>query len=320
MKILRLTLLILISLALGFTFLVSAFTKSEPTILKFEYTIVEFVRFPWMLAAISARLLVGIEYALGTLLIFNIFGKKKWVLKLSILTLVIFSLYLVYLWISAGNDVNCGCFGDKYSMSPGESLLKNVAMLLLLFILHKWHSGITAKPKLINILAILALTGITTVPFFREPIKNTTPVFLNDDKVKIDLSALYDKDKKDPPSIDLTKGKHIISFMSLTCPHCRMAAYKMQLMKEKNPDLSIYIVLNGDSSNLAPFWEETKAEHIPHTMLLGRDFAILAGSRLPAIYWLEDGYVVSSTNYIDLEQSSIEKWMFSTENTTEHTD
>ncbi len=310
MKILRLILSVIITITLGLVFLVSAYTKSEPTILKFEYTIVEFLKFPWLLAAVGARLLIGLEYALGALLILNIYGKKKWVIKLSILTLLVFSIYLIYLWATAGNNVDCGCFGDKYSMNPSMSLLKNIGMLALLGILHKWHDGIKFKPKLINILAILTLIGITTIPFFREPIINTTQSFLNDDKVKIDISALYAEGKIDKPETDLTTGKHIITFMSLTCPHCRIAAYKLQLMKEKNPDLSIYMVLNGDSSKLASFWEETKAKNIPHSMLLGRDFAILSGSRLPAIYWLEDSYVIAVSNYRNLNQDEIENWMF----------
>ena len=306
--------LIILSALLGATFLYSAYTKLLP-IQTFEYTLVEFVHMPWWMAAISSRLLVGIEVALGTLLLFNIYGGGRWVLKLSMAIMLLFSIYLVYLWATAGNDVNCGCFGDVIWMSPSTSLIKNAIIIIGIAVLMKWHKGI--QTRWAKYTSLVAVVIITILPLFIYPIPDAQPSFLNEDKFELDLSAIYENDEKQAPAVDVRRGKHVIAFMSLTCPHCKMAAYKMQLMIKDNPDISMFMVLNGDSTLLAPFWEKTKARDIPHTMLYGKDFVSLSGLNLPAIYWINDSWVEARSNYITLDQKAIEEWMFKHESTPE---
>lgn len=306
MRVAKVVVLVILSILTGGLFLYSAYTKVLP-IQTFEYTLVEFVHMPWWMAAVSSRLLVGIEAAIGALMVFNTFGRAKWVLRLSLLILIAFSIYLVYLWIAVGNDVNCGCFGDQVWMSPSSSLLKNLVLVIITWLLLKFHRGISRRWA--NITAIALFVIITAVPFFVYYIPSTQPSYLNEDKYELDLSVLYENEDRTPPPMELREGKHIVAFMSLTCPHCRIAAYKMQLMKKDNPDISMFMVLNGDSTNLQPFWEKTQAEDIPHTMLLGRAFLDLSGPKFPAIYWVEDGWVIAKSTYLDLNQAKIETWL-----------
>lgn len=306
MQLVRTILISILSVSLGALFLYSAYTKLLP-IQTFEYTLVEFVHMPWWMAAVASRVLVGMEAALGVLLVFNIYGGGKWILKYSLGILAAFCIYLVYLWATAGNDVSCGCFGDVIWMSPSSSLIKNVIMMAFLVILLKFHTGINKKwAKYVSIAAFII---ITIVPLFVYPLPSNQPSFLNEGKYELDMSALYESEKTAPPSVDLRKGKHIIAFMSLTCPHCKMAALKMELMQRNNPDISMFLVLNGDSVNLEPFWEKTHAENIPNTMLLGRSFVSLAGLSLPAIYWINDGWVEANSTYLNMNQTEIERWL-----------
>lgn len=306
MQLVRTILLSILSVSLGVLFLYSAYTKLLP-IQTFEYTLVEFVHMPWWMAAVASRLLVGMEAALGVLLVFNIYGGSKWILKCSLGILIAFCIYLVYLWATAGNDVNCGCFGDVIWMSPSSSLIKNAIMMVLLAILLVFHAGINKKwAKYVSIAVFII---ITIVPLFVYPLPSNQPSFLNEGKYELDMTALYESEKTTPPSVDLRKGKHIIAFMSLTCPHCKMAALKMELMQRNNPDISMFLVLNGDSVNLKPFWDKTHAENIPNTMLLGRSFVSLAGLSLPAIYWINDGWVEASSTYLNMNQAEIERWL-----------
>lgn len=306
MQVIKTIIFALLSALTGALFLYSAYTKVIP-IQTFEYTLVEFVHMPWWMAAFSARLLVGTEAAIGALMVFNVFGRSKWILKLSLLILIMFSIYLAYLWATAGNDVNCGCFGDEIFMSPSSSLLKNAGLILITGILLKWYAGINKKWA--DIAGIIVFIIITILPYIIFYIPSSQPSYLNEEEYKLNMAAIYESDKHPAPTQNLREGKHILAFMSLTCPHCRMAAYKMQLMKEDNPDISMFMVLNGDSSNLKPFWDETKAEAIPHMMLKGRDFTDMSGFRLPAIYWMNNGWVEARSTYLDLNQAEIEKWM-----------
>src|SRR5690606_6024742 len=48
--------------------------------------------------------------------------------------LVLFSVHLLILYFNQGNDVNCGCMGSMIPMKPIPSILKNIGMIVVLFI------------------------------------------------------------------------------------------------------------------------------------------------------------------------------------------
>lgn len=298
---------IILSIGIGATFLYSAYTKLFP-IQSFEYTMVEFAHLPWIAAALGARVLIGLEAALGALMLFHLYGRKKWILKLALLLLIVFSLYLIYLWITEGNNVNCGCFGDMIWMSPSSSLVKNAILIAGTLLLIKYHHGFGRKWA--NITSIAGLLVITALPFILFPLPARQPGWLQKDKFQVKLDALYNPQAAEPvPAINLNKGKYIISFLSLKCPHCRMAAHKMHIMKEKNPALPFYFVIAGNKKYLESFWAETRAKNIPYTKLDADSFTAIAGFQWPVIYFVNDGWVEAQTNYISLSQAEIEKWI-----------
>ena len=97
--------------------------------------------------------------------------------------------------------------------------------------------------------------------------------------------------------------------MSLTCPHCRIAAKKLKLIKEKNPAISIYLVLNGDYKKIQPFFEDTEAHNLDYCILNGRNFIYLAGVNMPMIYMVNNSVVENSVDYMRLDQAEVEKWL-----------
>ncbi|MFN6037424.1 MAG: TlpA family protein disulfide reductase, partial [Bacteroidota bacterium] len=111
-----------------------------------------------------------------------------------------------------------------------------------------------------------------------------------------------------PPS-DLKEGKKILAFMSMSCPHCRIAAKKLRLMKEKNPALPVYFVLNGDDDKIKPFFEDTKANNIQFCILNGKNFVYLAGINMPTLYLVNNSMVENRINYLELDQEEVEKWL-----------
>jgi hypothetical protein len=276
--------------------------------MSFEYTIAEYAHLPWLMAAIAARFFIGLEAGLGALLVFNIYGKHKWIIKTAISLLLLFSVYLVYLWITAGNKINCGCFGDTIWMNPSTSLLKNILMIAILLLIYKNYSGI--RFKWAKILSPIILIIFVILPYILFAIPDQQPTWLRKDKFKLSLTSLYNPQSANPvPAIDLQKGKYILGFFSLSCPHCRMAAHKMHIMKEKNPALPFYFVVAGKDKYIKPFWDETKAIDIPHTKLDADSFTNLVGYSWPVIYWLNNDSVEAQTNYVQLNQGEIEKWL-----------
>lgn len=303
---------------MGLVFLVSGFTKggfpfpfSSP-IEPFEYTFVDLGIGNWQTAPFIARLLIGLEFFIGLLLLFNI-KLKKVAYKFGIATLLIFSVYLVLLMLFSGNKGNCGCFGEVFAMTPFWALVKNIAMLIVLMALYKFHKG--WENKISTYLFWISLTSATVLPFIWNPVAlDYSETYLNKPETdfKLELDTLYAHASLNAPPRALSQGKHVIAFMSLTCPHCRVAANKIRIINERNPELSFYFVLNGDTSKLKPFFENTHTENIPHCMLVGgkpiNHFIYLAGTDMPAIFMVNTSMVEHIVNYMDLDQGEIEKW------------
>ena len=113
---------------LGILFLVSA-TAKLAGIDAFELYLFSFGWFPLGTAYLLARLVIAAEYTVGVLLIANFWPKLAFWGALAMLAG--FSAFLLVLLLK-GNADNCHCFGEWVDLNPGQSLLKNAAMLALL--------------------------------------------------------------------------------------------------------------------------------------------------------------------------------------------
>ena len=294
---------------MGAVFIFSGYTKLYP-IEPFEYTFVDIGIVNWQIAPFVARLLIALEFFIGGLLLFNI-SLRKIAYKLGISILLLFCVYLILLILYSGNKGNCGCFGTYIVMTPLQALIKNIIMLALFFVLYKYYNGWELNKKWYFLNTVL-FASTCAMPFILNTVElNYSEAYLNkpEENFKIELDSLYHNAKLNSPPKDLSKGKHIIAFMSLTCPHCRIAANKIRIIHERNPKIPFYFVLNGEDKNLQPFFENTHTEDIPHCILLGRSFVYLAGLNMPAIYMVNNSIVEHNVNYIDLDQGEIEKWM-----------
>lgn len=301
-------LFLLLSVAIGVVFIFSAWSKI-PTLEQFGWIIVENTFLGWNAAEILARILIGLEFFIGLLFI-SCFRIRKLAIPLSFITLLLFSAYLVIIFIQHGNNSNCGCFGEVLPMTPLESLVKNAILLVAIYILHfiktEWRLPYDRWIVFGTLMICLSLPFVLSIP----------DCFYLYDKPKIEnnpipLSLLYTSKNNKAPDQELRKGKHIIAFMSLTCEHCRKAAKKMRIMYEKHPEIPFYFVLNGDSTNMTSFFEETQAQKIPHSMFNGvEQFVAMAGKKgVPSIKWMEDTTEIKHTNYIILKDKDVLAWL-----------
>ena len=301
-----------ISTLMGVVFVFSGYTKIYP-IEPFEFTFVDLGIVGWQLTPFVARVLIGLEFLIGVLLIFNL-NLKKVAYKLGAFTLLVFSIYLILVIVISGNTGNCGCFGETIQMTPLQALIKNATMLLVFYFLNKYYQGWQFPPnfKLLNILIYIAAI---VFPFILNPVQmDYSEAYLNkpEGNYYLPLDSLYNNASiNTPPS--LSEGKHILVFLSLTCSHCRMAAKKIHIINQKNPTIPFFFVLNGDEGRIKDFYEETKTQNIPYTMLLGRNFIYLAGTSLPRILLINNSKVEHDVNYIKLNQEAVEKWLLATE-------
>lgn len=310
MKILKLSSSILLSICLGLVFIYSGYSKIFP-IEPFEFTFVDIGIANWYTAPVIARLLIGLEFFIGMLLIAN-YNLRKFTLPFTAILLFIFIIYLVIQLITSGNDGNCGCFGESIRMTPVQGILKNVIMIVVAFIIYILSAG--WKVRYNALLLCLVAVPVTAVPFILNPVDYTYTSNNLDEKVNypLELNLLFspeDSAKVEIPTVDIRKGKHVVAFLSLSCSHCRIAAKKFRLIKKNDPELPIYFILNGDKARYKEFIEDTKATNIPYSYCLGKSFVQLSSAHLPRIYYLDNGIVVKKVDYYELNQYAIENWI-----------
>lgn len=301
--------LFIISSAMGLLFIYSGYAKLQP-IEPFEFTFVDIGIAGWRTAPFIARFMIGLEFFIGLLLIFGLFIKRL-TIKLTVISLLIFCLYLVFVIINTGNNGNCGCFGNKISMTPLEALIKNGITLVACFFIYKYYNGLNYGKISKWLLGVLFLGSFALPHILNYVDLDYSSAYLTkkEDHFKLELDSLYKDAKKKVPPRSLSKGKHIIAFMSMSCPHCRIAAKKLRIIHEKNPSISMYLVLNGEDEKIKPFFEDTKATNIQYCILNGKNFIFLAGLNMPAIYMVNNSVVENWVDYMHLDQTEIEKWL-----------
>ena len=196
-------------------------------------------------------------------------------------------------------------------MTPLQAVIKNIIMLAVCFVIYKFHEGFSFG-KLSFWLSVLFLLTSLIMPHVLNYVDlNYSEAYLTkpEDKFTLELDTLYNNATKNIPPKTLSQGKHVLAFMSLSCVHCRVAAKKIRIMHEKNPDISFYFILNGEDVKLKQFYADTKTENIPYCMLKARPFIYLAGLNLPTIYLINDSKVEHWVNYMQLDQAEVEKWL-----------
>jgi hypothetical protein len=298
---------ILLLLALSGTFLFSGWSKiySDNAFDNFQWTFIDLGIDSVLAAGIIARAMIGFEFMLGLFLLGHVF-LRKFTYKAIVGVLVVFIIYLLLVIAKQGNTGSCGCFGDKLAMTPLQAIWKNVAMIAATVVLMFIYP---VKPYRFQEYVVMFLCLLSfSAPFVMNGIAlGTAPVKYSD---QIDLNLLYKYEDK--PSVDLRQGKHIIAFMSLTCPHCKKAAYLLQIIHRKHPEIPVYMVLSGHPDQKKDFFDETHAEDVPYTLYMHmEEFTQLAGPGVPAIYWFNNGKVEykSKYAYYQLDPEFMLNWM-----------
>jgi hypothetical protein len=306
---------LLLLLALALSFLYSAYSKSgiafegiyivrnDGPFISFQWTFVDLGISSIVTAGIIARLFIGLELLLGLLLVCHIF-LKQFTYKAILVLLSIFTAYLLFVLAKQGNHGNCGCFGDNIAMTPMQSIWKNLAMAAVTFVLIYIYP---IKPyKNQEIVALLLFMVAMVTPFILNPVDlDNRPETANE---VIDLAPLYATAPM--PDVDLRTGKHIVAFMSLTCPHCRKAAYLLHVIHHQDPGIPIYLLLSGSDNHEKEFYNETHAGDVPHLHVHDiAAFQKMAGPYVPAIYYINNGKIERKANYFQLDPKYMHEWL-----------
>jgi len=281
---------------ISFLFIISAIAKMYPSpnfaISTFEVKQLYPLGFSEELAMYFSRTLIGIEFALGVLLLQSHYLKKI-VIPATILMLVVFIIHLTIDTIShGGNSGNCGCFGSLLPMTPIEAIIKNVVAVALLVWLYKllpqdilrnfWvlTTIILAFILMVFMLAPMQRTAAPTIETTNilDP-ANTTPIeAIETDSIPATAPETTTPVTEQPATPAATetakpvvaepapaksiysqyfanadKGKKIIGLFAPGCEHCRNVAKELKELRAKNKNFpELSIVFMDEEADLIP--------------------------------------------------------------------
>lgn len=134
MKSVRIIIINLFRIVLGLTFILSGFVKAiDP--LGTQYKIEDYLEALSLTGVLPSFITLGfsvaisaIEFTLGVLLFFAI--SRRVISKVTVVFMTIMT--LITTWLFIANPISdCGCFGDAIHLTNGETLLKNIVMLIM---------------------------------------------------------------------------------------------------------------------------------------------------------------------------------------------
>lgn len=265
----------------GLVFLLFGIAKLFP-IEAFELLLVDQSFIGWKAAPYFARAIVFWEILLGVAIIFNYESKK--VLKLILLTLILFTLYLLYDLITFGNREDCGCTGELISLNTWYSILKNVVLIMLtswLLIKGKVHTF--KKPDLVG-LSIVG-SSFAIILFFAPFYSGYAASESVNKEIDLDmLPALYTNGE----NLDYKNNNSIIAFVSPKCIYCKRALQRIKVIQNHNEILPVYLVFFGTEEKVIPFMEENNF-NFPFILYPDRDFFRITGGQMPMIFHVDNG-------------------------------
>ena len=287
----------------GLVFVASAILKYI-SIDVFDLYIFEHNLFSVSITETLTRLLITAELLLGILLILNIHARLAYYCALFFLAG--FTLYLFLLPYLFDVDIsNCHCFGTSVVLSRGESIAKNLVLLLcLVFVSPKFSTY-----KKWQTWAMLALGGVTFIVFILINAPNYLYTIVHKDKIQIDVpmyeSALLHSGKE----AEFNEGKQIICLYSVGCRFCKRAALKLHLILKHQhlPEDQVKVVFwSGTPDSLAHhFFFEQRIPALEYTTFRVDTFLKITSGSMPVLLFSDNGTIVQRANYITLNEKKV---------------
>ncbi len=269
-------------LVLGLVFLLSAALKFW-SLDAFESYIFSLGFFNLTFSSFLSRCVLFAEAFLGLMLLSMLF--RKWVDRAVLLLLVGFSVLLSYLLVT-GNDGNCHCMGEAFSLSPGWSLLKNVALLLLLFFSSKCEITFVRRQK--RWLSVFFFVSLAFA-FCKLPLGWGTPR-----ETKYNAQAYAELEQKQPElRVARASDRAVVCLFSVKCRHCKMAMRKLEVVLREATDVPVQWVVWGSEGELADFIEETGVAVRPHIFLPPVEMMPITEYNIPLLLFFRNGEVAA---------------------------
>lgn len=299
MKWLRLALRIVLSAF----FVISAIGKLQ-SIDTFEVYVYRVSFFDFDAAAMFARLLIGLELFIAVALLIKFRFKFIW--KLIFIFLVLMSFFLVFQIIKGSTD-NCYCLGELVDFSPMESLVKNLVLIVFLFIIRKSKS---LKWRYQTLVLGLLFIGALATPLIASP----PDLFIKGsfNKAEHNQQALDDAIREKEIPASFMHGRKMLAFYSTYCPYCKMASTRIGALVRKSDidtnNINVIFWVRGDTASVQRFYLDTHSPHYNYVIVNTHKFLDITKGRMPLILLINDGKVEEETNYRTIDADRIRRF------------
>ena len=224
----------------------------------FEIYLFSFGWFSLGASFLLARLVIAAEYALGILLIAGFCPRLAgWG---SFALLAVLSAFLVWL-LASGNHDNCHCFGEWVDLAPGQSLMKNAGMLVLLALGAGVQSGCSERMssgRKALWAAIVAVVSLGAVLIVSPPDNWRYDAYSGSEPVNNGAFFGSLDDGVLPASI--VDGEHVVCFYSLKCNFCKLSARKLATLRSRGEFSEAPLIVifgRGEDTDTAAFFADT---------------------------------------------------------------
>lgn len=309
----------IIRIGVSLLFLLSAIAKIYPdpsayfSITTFEAKQIVPLGIDPFLAAILSRLLIGLEFALGILILLP-FYLKKIIIPVTLGLLIFFCVQLGIDILIVGNSGNCGCFGALLPMTPLEAIVKNIILIGFLLVLLKTLKKSSTVHNSSNSIYIIYGFFITLL-FVYLPIKSSHS---NDNLIENTCIGELDPYGPEPISSKFSNelpfvdnGKVILCFFAPGCDHCMKSAKELAALKSElqNEFPCVHIVFMDEEAERIPeFFDFAGYEFNFQIMDLALFWEVLGFENdTPGVYFLWNGNLLADFQGINEDEFDVDK-------------
>ena len=271
---------------LAAVFIVSAVAKLF-AIDDFELYIFSYGFFSLNVSYLVARLCIAAEFLVGLFLALGWWA--RWVQLLTLVVLILFSLFLCYAALVGRTD-SCQCFGRMADLSPAQSLLKN-AVLIGITLVYAKLSRYSRRSSVSRIILAVVFVVSAVVAVFCISVPDNW--MFGPEEGRLNRGLLEESMSPEGALAEhhLAEGRQLVAFVTPGCPYCRMTREKLASIASRN---------HLDTMRFHYF----EPQDLPDALFLEITF----GQR-PLVLLLDNGTPVATYHYRNISEKEISRFL-----------